>query len=92
MARFGFPAAGEIGNSGRNAFRGPGLWNADLSLVRRFAIREKQTLTLRGEFYNAANHAVFANPAANLATASFRKTPGTMVSPRRVQVAARWDF
>ncbi|HEY3835824.1 MAG TPA: carboxypeptidase regulatory-like domain-containing protein, partial [Bryobacteraceae bacterium] len=30
-ANFSFPVAGQIGNTGRNAFRGPGLYNVDLS-------------------------------------------------------------
>ena len=91
VGRFSFPAAGEIGNSGRNAFRGPRLWNMDLSLVRRFPLGEKRAVTLRGEFYNAWNHTIFANPTTSLASASFGKI-GTTLAARRIQVAARWDF
>jgi hypothetical protein len=47
---------------GRNAFTGPGLISADLSLSRRFALRERWKLTLRADFYNALNHANLNNP------------------------------
>src|SRR6202042_2640635 len=50
------------GNVGRNAFTGPGLMSADLSLSRRFIFTERRKLTLRADFYNALNHANLNNP------------------------------
>ena len=50
------PAWGDYGNSSRNAIRGPGLINADLSLSKRFAIVEKAGLELRFDAFNAFNH------------------------------------
>ena len=35
-AAFARPAAGRVGNTGRNAFRGPGFYNIDISLLGRF--------------------------------------------------------
>ena len=62
---FAIPPAGEIGTSGRNAFVGPGLISADLSLARTFALeslREHAKLTLRADAFNFLNHANLNNP------------------------------
>ena len=105
IARFSFPAAGEIGNSGRNAFRGPRLFNTDLSLSKRFTITERHGVLFRAEAYNFFNNVNFANPSANLATpASLGKISSTVQGqpgaplgepfggPRVLQIAARWMF
>ena len=58
-AAFGPPATGVVGNTGRNAFVGPGLFNIDLSLARSFRIPklgESRMLTVRANFFNALNH------------------------------------
>jgi hypothetical protein len=54
------PANGQIGNSGRNAFAGPGTIGANASVSRSFslpAVRESARLVLRVDAYNALNHA-----------------------------------
>jgi hypothetical protein len=64
-AAFGKPGPSAIGTSGRNAFSGPGLSSADLSIARRFPfpkLGEAARLTLRADFYNAFNHANLNNP------------------------------
>jgi hypothetical protein len=64
-AAFGKPGANAIGTSGRNAFSGPGLLSADLSIARRFPFRilgEAGRVTLRADFYNVFNHANLNNP------------------------------
>jgi hypothetical protein len=53
------------GNTGRNAFRGPGLFNIDLSLSRTFAVprlRESARITVRADAFNILNHANLNNP------------------------------
>src|SRR5690606_27752199 len=57
-----FPGAGEIGSSGRNAFRGPGFFNLDASLVKQIPITERIRSQFRVEMYNALNRANFALP------------------------------
>jgi len=69
-AAFGIPTGGLVGTSGRNAFRGPGLYNVDLSLARTFAVpsfwkmrvHEGTRLTLRADAFNVLNHANLNNP------------------------------
>ena len=57
---FASPPTGRLGNSGRNAFRGPGFYNLDLSLGRTFSLRwlgESGRITLRADAFNFLNHA-----------------------------------
>ncbi|MBX7218733.1 MAG: TonB-dependent receptor [Blastocatellia bacterium] len=43
--------------TGRNVFRGPGQWNADVGLSKRVNLTEKILLQMRLEIFNLANHA-----------------------------------
>ncbi len=61
---FAVPAEG-LGNSGRNAFLGPGLYNLDVSLARAFRPRwlgESGAITLRADAFNVLNHANLGQP------------------------------
>jgi hypothetical protein len=42
--------------TGRNAFRGPGNWNADFAIHKTFTITERLKLQLRGEAFDVFNH------------------------------------
>jgi hypothetical protein len=73
-AAFAAPANGVVGNSGRNAFAGPGLWNVDLSVSRTFGLPrlgERRRLILRADLYNALNHANLNNPDARVGSPTF---------------------
>src|SRR4029078_5902210 len=67
FARPGLPrATGAIeqtywGNLGVNTFNRPGINNWDMRLTRRLKIRERKTLDLRAEAFNAFNHTQFSN-------------------------------
>jgi len=54
-------AIGSFGNMGRNIFRGPGFVNWDASISKVWRLGESVKLQLRGEIFNVANHANFAN-------------------------------
>jgi hypothetical protein len=93
ISRFSFAGAGQIGTSGRNAFRGPRYFNIDLSLVKSFRIHESHRVALRWEFYNLFNNPNFANPGNSLVTpASFGRISAMTGGPRIMQVALRYDF
>jgi outer membrane receptor protein involved in Fe transport len=62
LAAFQPGPSDRIGSSGRNAFIGPGLFNADVSVSRTFRITESKRLTARADFYNIFNHANLSNP------------------------------
>jgi hypothetical protein len=73
-AAFATPAGVAVGNTGRNEFRGPGLYNIDLSLARSFAIpklREGARITIRADAFNILNHANLNNPDNNIADTTF---------------------
>jgi hypothetical protein len=42
--------------TGRNAFRGVGVYNINLAIGKEFPINERFRLNFRGEFYNLLNH------------------------------------
>ena len=50
------------GTLGRNALRGPGINNWDLSLMKRINVTESKYFEFRAEFFNAFNHVQFLNP------------------------------
>ncbi len=65
-------SGGEV--SGRNAFRGPGFYNIDLSLSRNFRLPgapESMRLGFRVDAYNILNHANLDNPDNILSDAEF---------------------
>ena len=98
VARFNFAGAGEIGNSGRNSFRGPRFMNFDSSIVKPVAITERIKMQYRLEMYNMFNHANFAVPNASIAVPqSFGRISGLSntssgTGARVMQMALRLDF
>ena len=67
-------SASVVGNTGRNAFRGPGLYNADVSLARVFSVPklpEGSRLTVRADAFNVLNHANLNNPDNLLGSPTF---------------------
>ena len=91
ISRFSVPQAGEIGTGGRNAFRGPRFFNADISLVKKFRITERHAVSFRAEAYNLFNNTNFAAPNATLG-ASFGKLSATVGNARVLQMALRFEF
>jgi hypothetical protein len=81
-----------FGNSGRNILYSDGLSTWDVSLMRRFALREGMNLQLRGEFFNVLNHADFGRPNTTLTSGSFGMVFGTRNDPRIGQVALKLIF
>ena len=74
-AAFSEPLSGSVdGNSGRNAFRGPGIYNLDFSAGRTFNVRlwhEGARLTVRADAFNILNHANLNNPDNLLGSPTF---------------------
>ena len=86
------PAAGILGNAGRNIMRGPGTKVFDFSLDRNFAITERASLQFRWEVFNLSNTVQFGLPNANVSGG----TPGVITSlagdARIMQFALRLRF
>ena len=60
----------------RDAFRGPGAWNVDLSLNKRFRFGDHYALQLRLEAYNVFNHANMYAVTGNADISSFTTITG----------------
>jgi hypothetical protein len=61
---FGTPPLGQLGNSGRRFFYGPGINNYDIALLKTTRITEFTALQFRLESFNTFNHAQFYGPAS----------------------------
>ena len=82
------PANAPYGNLSRNAFRTPGLAQADLAIDKSFPIRERVRLQFRSEFFNITNHTNFGPPTATTTSSAFGTIRTTFPS-RQVQFALK---
>jgi outer membrane receptor protein involved in Fe transport len=80
-----------FGNLGRNAIRGPGINNWDLSVIKRTKITESKIIEFRAEFFNVFNHAQFLNPDPTGGAATFGQVTSTR-GPRLGQLALKFLF
>jgi hypothetical protein len=99
--RFAAPVRGDIGNIGANTLRGPGFFNWDISTYKNFSFKEGRKIQLRLETYNTFNQAQFSatsntarfnTPGATLQEDPLFLEPTAARSPRRLQVALRFDW
>jgi hypothetical protein len=91
---FSAPAAGQFGNLGRGAVRGPDTWNYNMSLFKSFRVRDRFNLELRGEAYNLTNTPHYANPVTNIGSPAFGQITSmtTGAFGRQLNVGARILF
>ena len=100
-AAFALPAVGTPGNEAKTVFRGPGINNWDLSLLKTVGVyHERARVEFRAEAYNAFNHTQYTNLDT---TARFNPATGAQTnvtfgqvtaagSPRIMQLALRFLF
>jgi hypothetical protein len=72
-----------VGNTGRNAFRGPGYIQDNFSLFKSFAIYREASVVTRFDAMQLSNTPQFANPTSNnccSTTSSFGQVTGTLGS------------
>jgi len=84
-------ASAPFGNSGRNAYRGPNFWQADLGVNKSFRIVEAVKLQFRSEFFNILNHTNLAIPDSNINDAAFGTIRATFPA-RQIQFALKLMF
>ena len=65
-AAFSAPANGTWGNLGRYIANGPGMFEIDSSLQKRFKLTERLALNFRAAAYNLFNHPIYKNPSASI--------------------------
>jgi hypothetical protein len=83
------------GTAGRNSVRGPGWWNIDLGIFRRFPLGKRFNLEARVEAFNLTNTPHFNQPDGdNVTSGSFMTITSTSDnSPeRQVRLGLRLQF
>ena len=84
-------ALGTQGNSDPRFFHGPGQINFDMGVQKSVPLHESMSLLIRGEFFNALNHANFLNPSGNYSSSLMGLV--TSAGPGRIgQVAMKFTW
>lgn len=91
---FSYPSLDQIGNSPRNGFRGPGMWNADISVSKTFPIRESIMGEFRVDAFNAFNHINPGNPNTGIDSPIGGRitSMATNTTPRQLVFAVKISF
>jgi hypothetical protein len=91
------PNQGRFGTLGRNTFRGPGYYNADLALIKDTAFGSRKgceptTLEFRAEFFNAFNLVNFSLPVNIMHASGFGVINHTAGTSRQIQFSLKLLF
>ena len=89
---FSQDALGQLGNSNRRFFHGPGIINFNTALVKNTPITEEISTQFRAEFFNVFNHPQFENPGGNISSASTFGIITSAGDPRIGQLALKIIF
>jgi hypothetical protein len=90
---FGLPAPGRYGNTGKGVISIPGMIQWDISIQKRFRLREGWNLEYRAEFFNVLNRANFGEPQGTWsARAVFGRITSTATENRNTQMVLRLEF
>jgi hypothetical protein len=96
---FSRPAAGTFGNMERGSLIGPGMWNVDASLFKRFHFTDTTSLELRIEATNVFNHVTWGDPDTTIGVpgndnpnAGRITSTGPNWQPRNLQFGVRFQF
>jgi hypothetical protein len=93
---YSLPAAGVQGNMIRNAGpEGPGFWNIDGALFKRFSVGGSRYAEIHVDAYNVTNSVRWGNPGTGYSTAAgntFGQITGTSGGQRSLRFGARFVF
>jgi hypothetical protein len=88
-----------FGDVPRNFLRGPGVWQLDMALAKRFPIKEQLQVEFRAEAFNVFNRAMYANPDGLISASDFGRiylplntTPVGLGTPRQMQFMLKFSF
>jgi Carboxypeptidase regulatory-like domain/TonB dependent receptor len=85
-----------VGNIARRVFSGPGLFDLDASVFRRFPMTERVGLEFRAEAFSVTNTPHFDRPGTNFDSSSFGTVTGTRGGldggNRAIQLGAKLTF
>jgi len=90
---FSTPGPFTLGNLGvfLPNVNGFGTRQEDLSILRRLRLRERRSITVRADFYNAFNHRNLNGPVGDLSNPNFGRITG-QGNPRSIEFGFRMDF
>lgn len=66
--------------------------NLDLSMDRRFPLKDRFAVEFRAEFFNLTNTAVFGQPDSVVNASNFGVISSTRNTPREIQFALKAQF
>ena len=88
---FSDEALGQLGNSPRFFFHGPGLNNWDINLQKITKITESMNVAFRAEFFNAFNHAQFGSVDGTITDSNFGQVTSANAA-RIIQFGLKFAF
>jgi hypothetical protein len=86
------PGRAAFGTTSFDSLTGPGINNWDIGTHKSFSIYREMNFTIRGEFFNAWNHAQFANPVSGVASTTFGQITSTQHDAREIQIGGTFQF
>ncbi|MEP7341552.1 MAG: TonB-dependent receptor [Acidobacteriota bacterium] len=82
-----------FGNLTRNStINGPGYWNLDSSIFKKFRFTERFGGEIRADVFNIFNHPNFANPNTSIVSPTFGQVTSVVSGSRLVRFGARVTF
>ena len=88
---FAAPAAGTFGNVGRNIILGPNWETWDLTVVKKFRVREGRYFQIRADFFNFPNHPNWDYPVGDPNNVLFGRVTSKSLN-RQVQITSSIRF
>ena len=82
---------GQLGNSRRRFFHGPGINNWDIALLKNTQLTERTNLQFRAEWFNVFNHAQFLAVNGNVNSPTFGQVQSVR-QPRIGQLSLKLSF
>jgi len=91
-AAVALPAAATYGNMGVGSLRGPGFWEWDQTISRKFQLDERRQVEFRAEAFNVTNSVRLGTPNASLSGGQFGRITSSAGGPRIMQFALKYIF
>ena len=93
IKQFSSPAAGALGNTGRNGFEQSWLFDTDMALLKHFRISERQRLEFRAEATNLSNTVQFGYPTTSVSSSTFGRIKDDVINgSRKIQLGLKYSF
>jgi hypothetical protein len=83
-SKIGTPIQTNFGETGPGVFRGPGYFDLDTQISKKFFLREKMNLELGAQFYNTFNHPNFSTPSVAVTSGGIGLITGDLAPPTSI--------